>query len=138
MLHMKTRIKAKVFFSIKEIEIKGVINSDREEIVKKLGNLKKKFNFFLKTKDFEKNIKKINYINSLKVKKIYPNKIVITIIEDLPIGIYLNENGEKYILLENNKNIKKNHDKFENLPEVQGVGALEKFSDFYSKIKKQV
>ena len=39
--------QSKSFFSIKEIEIKGVINSDRKEIVKKLGNLKKKkFNFF--------------------------------------------------------------------------------------------
>ena len=78
----------------------------------------------------------MNFINSLEIKKIYPKKIKVTVIEDLPIGIYSNDNGEKYLLLENNKIIKNHNYEFENLPEVYGEGALEKFSNFYSNLQK--
>ena len=124
------------FFSLKEIEIQGINNSSREELDRKLDKIKKKNLIFLRNEDFTEIIKDIDFVNSLKIKKLYPNKIKITVNEDLPIGIYSNDNGEKHLLLENNKVIKKHNYQFENLPEVYGEGALEKFSDFYSSIQK--
>ena len=70
------------------------------------------------------------------VKKIYPKKIKVTVIEDLPIGTYLNDSGERHLLLENNKIIKDYNYESGNLPQVYGEGALEKFSDFYSSFQK--
>ena len=91
---------------------------------------------FLREKDFKEVIKGVDFINSLKIKKIYPKKIKINVVEDLPIGIYLNDSGKEQLLLENNKVIKDHNYKFENLPKVYGEGALEKFSDFYSSLQK--
>ena len=78
----------------------------------------------------------MNFINYLKIKKIYPKKIKVTVIEDLPIGTYLNDSGERHLLLENNKIIKDYNYESGNLPQVYGEGALEKFSDFYSSFQK--
>ena len=124
------------FFFIKQIEIVGVKNSNKEELELRLDKIRSKNIIFLSEKDFKEAIKDMNFINSLEIKKIYPKKIKVTVIEDLPIGIYLNDNGEKYLLLENNKIIKNHNYEFENLPEVYGEGALEKFSNFYSNLQK--
>ena len=112
------------FFSLSEIEIKGIKNSDIEDIEKKLDKIRNK-NLF----------SNVNFINSVKIKKIYPNKIIITLIEDLPIGVYSNNAGEKYLLLENKKTLKNYKKKFKNLPQVYGDGAVEKYSNFYSSLK---
>ena len=74
--------------------------------------------------------------NSIKIKKLYPNKIIITVLEDAPIVIYFEDSGKKHILLENNKIIKNSNYEFDNLPEVQGKGALQNYSNFYSKLKR--
>tara|TARA_Y100000590_G_scaffold372170_1_gene435061 strand:+ start:4576 stop:5244 length:669 start_codon:yes stop_codon:yes gene_type:complete len=124
------------FFSVKEIEIEGVKNSSKKELISRLNTIKSKNIIFLREKDFKEVIKGVDFINSLKIKKIYPKKIKINVVEDLPIGIYLNDNGKEQLLLENNKVIKDHNYKFENLPKVYGEGALEKFSDFYSSLQK--
>ena len=82
-------------FSLSEIEIKGIKNSDIEDIEKKLDKIRNKNLVFLKGKDFDDLFSNVNFINSVKIKKIYPNKIIITLIEDLPIGVYSNNTGEK-------------------------------------------
>ena len=90
-------------FNIKDIEIEGVINSDKEKLRTRFDTIKNKNLFFLKEKDFDNVIKNMDFVNSLNIKKIYPQKIKIIIVEDLPIGTYFNTFGEKYLLLENKK-----------------------------------
>tara|TARA_B100000686_G_C16694997_1_gene919949 strand:+ start:112 stop:780 length:669 start_codon:yes stop_codon:yes gene_type:complete len=124
------------FFFIKEVEIEGVKNSNKEELEKRLDSIGKKNIIFLSEKDFKEVVKDMDFINSLEVQKIYPKKIKVTVIEDLPIGVYPDDNGEEHLLLENNKSIKNHNYEFENLPKVYGEGALEKFSDFYSSLQK--
>ena len=122
-------------FNIKDIEIEGVINSDKEKLRTRFDTIKNKNLFFLKEKDFDNVIKNMDFVNSLNIKKIYPQKIKIIIVEDLPIGTYFNTFGEKYLLLENKKIIKYKNYEFKDLPEVYGEGAMEKFSDFYLSLK---
>ena len=122
-------------FNIKDIEIEGVINSDKEKLRTRFDTIKNKNLFFLKEKDFDNVIKNMDFVNSLNIKKIYPQKIKIIIVEDLPIGTYFNTFGEKYLLLENKKIIKYKNYVFKDLPEVYGEGAMEKFSDFYLSLK---
>ena len=124
------------FFSIKEIEIEGIKNSNKEELQTRLEKIIKKNIIFLGQKDLKEVARNIDFINSLEVKKLYPNKLKIKVIEDLPIGIYLNDNGQKHLILENNKIIKNHNYELESLPEVYGEGAPEKFSYFYSNLQK--
>jgi len=124
------------FFFVEEIQIEGVKNSNKEELERRLYKIRGKNIIFLSEKDFNEIIKDMNFINYLKIKKIYPKKIKVTVIEDLPIGVYLNDSGERYLLLENNKIIKDYNYESGNLPQVYGEGALEKFSDFYSSFQK--
>ena len=124
------------FFFIKQIEIVGVKNSNKEELETRLDKIRGKNIILLSEKNFNEVIKDMNFINYLKIKKIYPKKIKVTVIEDLPIGTYLNDSGERHLLLENNKIIKDYNYESGNLPQVYGEGALEKFSDFYSSFQK--
>ena len=124
------------FFLVEEIQIEGVKNSNKEELERRLYKIRGKNIIFLSEKDFNEVIKDMNFINYLKIKKIYPKKIKVTVIEDLPIGVYLNDSGERYLLLENNKIIKDYNYESGNLPQVYGEGALKKFSDFYSSFQK--
>ena len=124
------------FFFVEEIQIEGVKNSNKEELETRLDKIRGKNIILLSEKNFNEVIKDMNFINYLKIKKIYPKKIKVTVIEDLPIGVYLNDSGERYLLLENNKIIKDYNYESGNLPQVYGEGALEKFSDFYSSFQK--
>ena len=124
------------FFSIKKIEIQGINYTNQENLERSLEIIKNKNIIFLNNNDLKTIVKKIDFVNSLKIKKIYPDKIIISVIEDNPIGIYINQKDEKYLLLENNKTIKGNKYEFKNLPNIYGEGAMEKFSDFYSVLKK--
>ena len=51
--------------------------------------------FFLKTKKLQKELDKIDYIESFQIKKIYPSKIKITINEKKPIAIIQNKKEKK-------------------------------------------
>ncbi len=124
------------FFSVKEINIFGVSNSNKKELEKKLQKIIGKNIFFLNQKNLESLYINMDFISSLKVKKIYPNKVNIYVKEDIPIGIFINSNGEKYLLLENKKKVKKENLINDKLPEVIGQKAPENFSDFYKNIEK--
>ena len=124
------------FFFVEEIQIEGVKNSNKEELETRLDKIRGKNIILLSEKNFNEVIKDMNFINYLKIKKIYQKKIKVTVIEDLPIGTYLNDSGERHLLLENNKIIKDYNYESGNLPQVYGEGALEKFSDFYSSFQK--
>ena len=67
----------------------------------KLEKIRKKNLIFLKDKDFKEVAKNIDFVSSLIIKKIYPNKIRINVVEDLPIGVYLNDKGEEYLFCQN-------------------------------------
>ena len=91
------------FFFVEEIQIEGVKNSNKEELETRLDKIRGKNIILLSEKNFNEVIKDMNFINYLKIKKIYPKKIKVTVNEDLPIGTYLNDSGERHLLLENNK-----------------------------------
>ena len=48
----------------------------------------------------------------------------------------IDNNGEKHLMLENNRIIKNHNYELEDLPKVYGEGALGKFSNFHSTLKK--
>ena len=104
------------------------------EIKKELNFLYQTNLIFLKSSEIEKILKKIDFIESFEIKKIYPKKLIIKIYEKKPIAIlqdkkdkfYISENISliDFIVLEN----------YRNLPIV--FGNKENFKDLYINLKK--
>ena len=122
------------FLTIKDIEVVGSNNSDQKKIISEFNKIIGKNLIYFNKKDLKK-FKKIDFVNSYEIRKIYPNKVIVKVIEDKPIGIFINENNEEYLILENNKKLKKLKT-FNFLPKVYGINAHENFFSFYQNIKK--
>ncbi len=95
----------KIYFPIKTIIINSeIINSDKKSIlyvVKKYVNKKSFFN--LNVDILRRKIDKIEWIRSVKVRKIFPNEVQIEIEENVPIAIwnnksYINDLGEIFFV----------------------------------------
>ena len=108
--------------NIKEIQLENNSVLDTDEIRKKLNYLYDENIFFLNIGRIDENLKNINFIESYRIKKIYPNKLKLLIIEKKPIAILLNKKNKYYISdkgdLINYKKIKIYND----LPTVFGDG----------------
>ena len=89
--------KENIFFSIKEIKIENNYLVKEEIIIKKLHKIYEKNIFFLKKNEIEEPLKQIDFLDKVKVKKIYPNKIIINVLESKPIGVIIKKN-KKYII----------------------------------------
>ena len=125
------------FFKIKKIEIEGIQNLDRKEIEEKFNLLKEKNIIFTGQKQFRKLIDNLKLVKEIKVKKIYPDKIKITIKELKIIGIFVDEkNQEEYILTDHGKIINNyNKKQFSDLPLVFGENADKFFFTFYPSLE---
>ena len=125
------------FFKIKKIEIEGIQNLDRKEIEEKFNPLKEKNIIFTNQKQFRKLIDNLTLVKEIKVKKIYPDKIKITIKEFKIIGIFVDEkNQKKYILTDHGKIINNyNKKQFNDLPLVFGENADKIFFTFYPSLE---
>ena len=123
-------------FNIKNIEILNNILIDKELIKKKLKNIYNKNIFILNRNEIEDPLKRINFLHKVKVKKKFPNTIVITLYETSPVAKLI-KNNNKYILddysnlLLANQNIDDT-----NLPSIFGEKADVHFINFYNRLKK--
>ena len=125
------------FFKIKKIEIEGIQNSDRKEIEEKFNPLKEKNIIFTNQKQFRKLIDNLELVKEIKVKKIYPDKIKITIKEFKIIGIFVDEKNQKEYILTDHGKIINNYNKkqFSDLPLVFGENADKFFFTFYPSLE---
>ncbi len=120
-------------FYIKKIILQGnsILNSD--EIKKELNFLYTKNLFFLDIKIIEKKLSNLNFIESFRLKKIYPNTLTIFIVEKKPIAILQNKKKKFYISDKGDlikfKDIKIHRD----LPTVFGKGEF--FFSLYLDLK---
>ena len=124
------------FFSnlqIKHITIENNKIIKEEEIKKKLSFLYETNFFFLKTKNIEKKLKEIQFIESYQIKKIYPNNLKIKIIEKKPITIIQKMKQKKYFTDRGDLIDFRDIKKFKDLPIV--FGDKKSFSTFYLNLK---
>ena len=121
-------------FSLKIIKIENNFFVKEKEIKKSLAPIYGKNLFFLNNIEIEKALMQISFIESFKLKKIYPNTLKIIIFEKQPIAI-LFDKKKKYYLSEKSDLIEFVYIKnYEKLPLV--IGNKEKFKDFYIDLKK--
>jgi len=120
--------------NIEEIKIENNSILEKEEIKKKLNFLYQTNLIFLKSSEIEKKLKKIDFVESFEIKKIYPKKLIIKIYEKKPIAI-LQHKKDKFYISENINLIDFIViEKYRNLPIV--FGNKENFKDLYINLKK--
>ena len=78
-------------FNIKHVEIENNMILSDSEIKASLAFLYETNFFLLKSNDIKRKLKEIDFVDSFKIKKIYPNKIKIIIFEKKPIAILINK-----------------------------------------------
>ncbi len=122
------------FLPIKKIEIEGINNSDKEEIAKRLNQFKGKSIIFISRSQLKESAHNLQFVKEIRAKKIYPDKIKLIIIENKPIGIFINKN--KKFIITNGKKLIENYqgNKFKDLPLVYGKEAGKNFSTFYQSL----
>ena len=122
------------FLPIKKIEIEGINNSDKEEIAKRLNQFKGKSIIFISRSQLKESAHNLQFVKEIRAKKIYPDKIKLIIIENKPIGIFINKN--KKFIITNGKELIENYqgNKFKDLPLVYGKEAEKNFSTFYQSL----
>ena len=106
----------------------------KEEIIKnKLSFLYGTSSLFLKSGRIESKLNEIEFIDSFKIKKIFPNKLKISIFEKKPIAILQNKKQKKYFTSKGDIINYSYYKEFENLPLV--FGNKKSFSIFLKNLK---
>ena len=77
----------KLNLNIKKIKIENNSIVETSDIKDRLDFLYQENLFFLNIQEIEDNLKNESFIDSFSVKKIYPNKIKLIIVEKIPIAI---------------------------------------------------
>ena len=121
------------FFKIKNIIIQNNILIKEKKIRENLKKLYNKDIFFINSKNIKNSLQGIDFLSKIHVKKKYPNTILVTIYETIPVAI-LFKNKTKYILdSESNLIFFDKNLNFDNLPNIFGKQAEENFL-YFSKL----
>ena len=117
---------------IKKIIIENNDVVEKKKIKQKLSFLYGSNLFFIDTNQIKKQLKKIEFIKSYKIKKIYPETIVIKIFERKPVAIIQNKKNKKFFTISGQVIDYSNLKRFKDLPLV--FGDERSFNNFYNKL----
>ena len=94
----KTKNNNNIFLKlqIEDVIIENNKIVSKEEIQKNISFVYDTNIFLITSKTIEESLKKIEFIESFKIKKIYPNELKIKIFEKKPIAILQNKKEKKY------------------------------------------
>ncbi len=121
-------------FNLKEINVKNNILLKDEDIQSLLISFYGKNLIFLRNNEVKNKLMMNSFIDSLHIRKKYPNTLELKIYEKKPIAI-LQDKRNKFYLSEKVDLIEyKKIESFKNLPHV--FGKLENFKIFYNDLKK--
>ena len=119
---------------VKKIVVKNNQILKKEALIRDFSFLYDKSMIFLNSYEIKKKINKRSLIESIKIKKIYPNKIEIIIKEKKPIAILIYKN-EKFFLGKKMELINYMEiEKYKNIPVI--FGENEKFKILFNNLQK--
>ena len=122
-------------FKIKYIEIENINIINKKELKKIVNNELKNLSLFsINEKKMLNILKKYEIIKSIEIKKVFPNKIKIKLVEKEIIAILINKKKKFYITLNGEKIIFFKNEKLDNLPKI--FGAQKNFTQIYNILKK--
>ena len=121
-------------FALRYVEIKGLKNLTKEEILKKLNISYGKNIFDINLFEIKKRLLKDKWIKDVMIKRIIPNKIVISITEREPVYI-LHEKRSLYYIDKDGTKIAKFGNKILDLPviEMEDQQLFSKISNYLTK-----
>ena len=85
-------------FKIQEIQIENNNILEDQELRKFFSFLYNKNIIFLNSYELKKKLNQKSFIKKIKIKKIFPNKLVIRVFEKKPIAILIDKNKKKFYL----------------------------------------
>tara|TARA_Y100000590_G_scaffold457162_1_gene609221 strand:+ start:896 stop:1579 length:684 start_codon:yes stop_codon:yes gene_type:complete len=124
------------FFKIKNIHITNTNIVEKSEIIKELNNIYNKNILFIGKRTLENPLLKIDFLQSIEVKKKYPDTIIIKILETKPVGIVFKDKVKYFLDDSSNLVIFKENLIFDYLPTIFGNYAEKNFNDFLKQLKK--
>jgi len=86
---IKDALNQSKFFEIKKIEILKNNLITKNVIYNKLNEIKGRNIFLIKNSDIEKLLIEINFFNKVKIRKKYPDTIILNIFETKPLAILI-------------------------------------------------
>ena len=126
----------KSLFPVNIIEINGVNKIDRNKILLDFNDFYGKNIFKVKKRILEDKLTNNNLVNRFRVKKHYPNKIIIDIEEVDFIALIIKEK-KKYLLTTKDTLVPLNANlKPKIIPVIYGLGAEKYFQTFNNSLKK--
>ena len=121
-------------FYIKKIIVENNFILKEEDIIQNLLFLYKTNLFFLGEKKLKHQINKMDFVESFKIKKIFPNTIKIEIYEKKPIAI-LQKKERRYYYTDKDEIVDfKTLENYKNLPVI--FGNEKDFKTLYTNLKK--
>ena len=118
---------------IKNIEITGLDQNEKKDIVKKLNFLKFENLFFLEKSILEQIILSNKYVEEIIINKNFPETLEVHILKTNILAITF-KNGEKYLIGSNGNLIKYDGLDYNELPIVFGKFEVKEFLNFKEKI----
>ncbi len=129
----------KYHYNLKKIEVTGLTNLNKDEILVYFNKFKNNSIFLVPVKEISNEIKKNKWIKEVNIRNDYKNTLKVNVKEEMPIGIY--ENNNQQILFSNNLSILeilgKNHD-YKNLIIFFGENSIINSKYLTSKIDKDI
>ena len=131
----KTKNNNNIFLKlqIEDVIIENNKIVSKEEIQKNISFVYDTNIFLITSKTIEESLKKIEFIESFKIKKIYPNELKIKIFEKKPIAIIQNKQEKKYYTSSGSVINYKKLKEYEALPIV--FGDEKNFNIIYNDLK---
>ena len=123
------------FFKIKNIKIINNEIINKKYIIDKLSHVINQNIFFIKKKNIEEPLKKVEFLGKIDVQKKYPNTLIIKVYETKPIAIVFKDNT-KYLLDNLSNLIPYRQISDEHYPTIFGKNAEDNFADFFKKLNK--
>jgi len=123
------------FFIINKVIITNNMLVKNNVVIEKLNYLYNKNIFFIKSKDIEKSLKDIDFLDTVELKKRYPSTLIIKIIETKPVAIIFKKK-EKFLLDSSSNLIELNNIiDLKKLPSIFGNNAESNFVSFLKQLK---
>ena len=122
------------FFPIKEILIKDNKAINSLKLKSDLNFLIGESLLFLNEDEIFTIINRYEFISNAKLKKIYPNILKFTIIEEIPVATKIIDKKKFYITKDNKKINYRDIQIYENLPSI--FGRYKNFNIFYKNLEK--
>ena len=138
-LYLVQEYSNKYNYNLEKIEVLGLKNINKTEILLPLNKFKNYSIFLIPVKKISNEIKKNKWVNKVNVRNNYTNTLTVNIKEEIPMGIFVNNNQK--ILFSNNlvilEILDNNHD-FKNLIIFYGENSINNSKNLILKIDQDI